>query len=113
MAAPGPTDLVGYVFGFANAGAALANPTLDPYVGQEMLIFFPSVSSVVPVPGFQPMVSKYGPIIDELYDHPNLLFAFSFTVEPQVLTTVYTPEQMAEMVLVLNAIGSITNTGFR
>ena len=112
MAAPGLADLVNYVFGFANAGTALANPVLQPYIGQEMLIFFPSVSSVVPVPGFQPMVSKYGPIIGELYDHPNLLFAYCFTVEPQVLKTVYTPEQMAEMVLVINAIGSITNTGF-
>jgi hypothetical protein len=107
------SDLINYVFGFPNAGAAGQDTILGPYRGQEVLIYFPSFSSVKPLAGYQPMVSQYGPIISALYNHPNLLFALDLALSAKgqnpVLKSVFSNKLMAELILILSNYGTLVN----
>ena len=105
------TDTVNYVFGFANAGAAAHDPVVGAYRGQEVLLYFQNVSSVEPLPGYQPMVSQPGPINDVLYDHPKLLFAMDLKMTPPLLKSVYSAAQMAQMIVILSNYGLLVPAG--
>jgi hypothetical protein len=113
------SDVVRYVFGFTNAAAAAYDPVVGTYRYAEVLIFFgvsgPPPNSSVPVQGYNPMITQPGPIIDALYDHPNLLMALDlalpFRGQSAILKTVYTAAQMQVMQLVLDNYGTIVASG--
>lgn len=111
------TDTIFYVFGFPNAGLAAGDPQIGNYPGMELLLYLPSTSSVVPLPGFQTVVAQPGPINDTLYDHPALLFAIDMAQLGRglssILKTVFTATQMAEMIAIYDNIGAWTSTGFQ
>ena len=109
------SDTVGYVFSFADAGAAAHDPVIGTYRGQEVLLFIANISTVVPLSGYQPMVSQPGPINDALYNHPNLLFAFDLALiargEAATLKSVFSGDQMAQMIVILSNYGLIVPQG--
>jgi hypothetical protein len=109
------TDSINYVFGFTNAAAAAYDAvvgTSSSFNSQEMLLFFKNVSSVVPLAGYQPMITQPGPVNDALYNHPNLLFAFDLAFSPsKILKSVYTAAQMKQLVLILSNFGAILTNG--
>jgi hypothetical protein len=109
------TDSINYVFSFTNAAAASYDAVVGVSGGlhsQEMLLFFKNVSSVVPLAGYQPMITQPGPVNDNLYNHPNLLFAFDLAFTPsKVLKTIYTAAQMQQLVLILSNFGAIVTNG--
>lgn len=109
------TDLVNYIFSFPNAGAAGADPVLGGYPGQEVLLYLTQISSVVPMAGFQPMVSEYGPINTVLYDHPALILAMDLRLPAQgqsaVLTSTLNEADLAGLMIVINSVGTIVLPG--
>jgi hypothetical protein len=105
------TEVVNYVFGFANAGAAGNDLAVGQLTGQEVLLYFTGVSSVVPLAGYQPMVTRPGPVNDALYNHPKLLFAMDLKRNPPVLKTIYPAAQMAALMVVLSNYGTIVVSG--
>lgn len=109
------TDTINYVFGFGNAGLAGQDPVIGTLRGQEVLLYFTGKSSVEPLAGYQPMVSQPGPVNDALYDHPNLLFAIDLALpargQSAILKTVFTAQEMANMMMVLDNYGTIITAG--
>lgn len=113
------TDTVNYVFQFPDMGAAGQDTVVGTYTAQEVLLYFalsgPPPNTVVPKSGYQPMISQPGPIIDALYNHPNLLFAIDLALpgrsQSAILKTTLSAAQMAIMMMVLANYGTIVTAG--
>lgn len=116
------TDSVNYIFSFSSAAAAAQDTVVGTYAANEVTVYFgfgssaPPPNAVEPLAGYQPMISQPGPIIDALYDHPNLILAMDlalpFNGESAVLRTTFTNAQLAVMQLVLANYGTIITAGF-
>lgn len=104
-------EWVYYAFQFADWQAYTEDRVLATYFPMELLLYLADVDSVTPFAGAQAMVAKPGPIIDELWFHPNLLFALDMVRSPNVLFSLLTPQQMKELIVIQSNFGTFAISG--
>lgn len=100
-------DRVNYIFQFSSTGAALTDPIVGSYPSVETLLFT-APNTAIPMAGYQPMITQPGPIIDALYNHPNLILAMDPSQGVNaVLATTLTDQQLATLSIVQSNVGTL------
>jgi hypothetical protein len=109
-------DTIFYIFSYPDAGAASRDTTIAGLTQGEVLIYFIPISTVVPMAGYQVLVSQVAPVNNTLLAAPNLLFAYDITQsglnQPSILAHPgLTRAQLATITMILSNFGTLVLSG--